>query len=113
MNLAEYRALETYNFKRSIGRQGPALDCNITALGGSDDVFAGGEQVLNKWRDSTSGGCSVHVFEKAGHFYWKYSDDYEDHFLEYIIEKLFVTEETALDESFVEAVSLHETPDEE
>ena len=76
-------------------------------------MFAGGEQVLNKWRDSTSGGCSVHVFEKAGHFYWKYSDDYEDHFLEYIIEKLFVTEETALDESFVEAVSLHETPDEE
>lgn len=67
-------------------------------------MFAGGEQVLNKWRDSTAGGCVVHVFDKAGHFYWKHSDEYEDQFLEYILEKLFVSKELALDESFLESV---------
>ena len=81
----------------------------MTVLGGADDVFAGGEQVLNKWKDSTSGSCSVHVFDKAGHFYWKHSDEYEAQFLECILETLFVKVEEGLvfDESFLEdAVSL-------
>jgi len=82
----------------------------VTVLGGADDVFAGGEQVLNRWKDSTSGGCSVHVFDKAGHFYcWKHSDEYEAQFLECILETLFVKVEEGLvfDESFLEdAVSL-------
>lgn len=88
----EYRALETYNFKRSIGRQGPALECSLTVLGGSEDDFLGegvAEQVLGRWREATSADCSVQVFAGAGHFYWKHSDELEEQFLESVVEKLF------------------------
>lgn len=74
-------------------------------LGGGADFFAGGEQVLNKWRESTSGDCSVQMFENAGHFYWKYSDDYEERFLESVMEKLFPREELLFDEKFLEVAS--------
>lgn len=103
---SEYRALETYNFKNSIGRQGPALECDITVLGGEADFFAGGEQVLNKWRESTSGDCSVQMFENAGHFYWKHSDDYEERFLESVMEKLFPREGLLFDEKFLEVAHI-------
>jgi hypothetical protein len=74
-------------------------------LGGSEDVFVGGEQVLNKWRDSTAKGCDVQIFEKAGHFYWKHSDEYEDMFLECIMEKLFPAEPLQFDENFLEVAT--------
>jgi pimeloyl-ACP methyl ester carboxylesterase len=102
----EYRAFETYNFKRSIGRQGPALEVDVTVLAGAKDVFAGGENVLNKWRESTSGDCIVQIFANAGHFYWKHSDEYEERFLESIMEKLFPVEGLQFDQKFLEVASV-------
>ena len=110
--MSEYKALESYEFKRSMGKQGPPLECNVTVLGGAEDVFAGSEIVLQKWRDATSGDCFVHVFDNAGHFYWKHSELYEDQFLEFIMDKLFVREELPFDDSFLEvarSVSLDES----
>lgn len=98
--------METYNFKRSIGSQGPALGCDVTVLGGAEDhAFTGGEQTLNRWRETTSGDCSVQVFDKAGHFYWKHSEEYEERFLESVMEKLFPVGGVLLDEKGVEVAA--------
>ena len=93
----EYRALETYIFKKQAGRDGAPLQCNVTVLGGSDDVFAG-ELVLGKWAAVTSGDFSLLVFDKAGHFFWKHSRQYEEMFLQKIVSVLFASDDKIHDE---------------
>ena len=64
---SEYKVMETYRLVKFIGRLSEPLDCDIIAMGGTNDKSVS-ERMLTQWRDMTAGSFDHHMFDKGSHF---------------------------------------------
>jgi hypothetical protein len=81
--------METYKLIKFIGRLSEPLDCDIVAMGGTNDKSVS-ERLLLQWEQNSTGQYKCHMFDKQGHFYWQQSQEDERRFLDIIVDAVLL-----------------------